>query len=143
RWMHAECRRERSFCCTMADTWLLGPIANLRLKPLVSCWNAMLPSALLQFRPLVEATKVWHSTKGLRLFSNVCLLLPCTRLSYNVVVRRLLCSLIFAGLTLGLHASVPSVKSSATLNRGANPQFESPYQSRPALTITAAPADIS
>jgi hypothetical protein len=62
---------------------------------------------------------------------------------YNVVVRRLLCSLIFAGLTLGLHASVPSVKSSATLNRSANPQFESPYQSRPALMLTAAPANIS
>ena len=91
----------------------------------------------------MEATKVRHSTKGLRLFSNVCLLLPCTQLSYNVVVRRLLCSLIFACLTLGLHASVPSVKSSATLNRSANPQFESLYQSRPALTLTAAPADIS
>jgi hypothetical protein len=58
-------------------------------------------------------------------------------------VRRLVCSLIFASLTLALHASVPAVKNPATLNRSASPQFESPYQSRPTLTLTAAPADIS
>jgi hypothetical protein len=60
-----------------------------------------------------------------------------------VAVRRLLCSLILAGCTLGLHASVPSLKNPGTLNRSANPQFESSSQSRPALMLTAAPADIS
>ena len=58
-------------------------------------------------------------------------------------MRRLLCSLIVVGSTLGLHASVPSVNSPATLNRSANPQFESPMQHEQALGITAAPADVS
>jgi hypothetical protein len=35
------------------------------------------------------------------------------------------------------------VNNPATLNRNANPQFESSTQGRPVLGITAAPADIS
>lgn len=58
-------------------------------------------------------------------------------------VRRLLCSLILAGVAVSLHASVPSVNTSATLNRSANPQFESSRQGQPVLRITAAPADVS
>ncbi len=58
-------------------------------------------------------------------------------------VRRLLCSLVIASFTVGLHASVPSVNSSATLNHSAKPQFESRTQSRSALAITATPADFS
>lgn len=57
-------------------------------------------------------------------------------------VRRLLCSLILAGVAVSLHASVPSVNSPATLHRSANPQVEQPVEN-PALGITAAPADIS
>jgi hypothetical protein len=57
-------------------------------------------------------------------------------------VRRLLFSLILAGLAVSLHASVPSVSSSATLNRGTSPQFESSVQNS-AIGITAAPADMS
>src|SRR5437588_202402 len=60
-----------------------------------------------------------------------------------MAVRRLLCTFVIVGSTLGLHASVPSVNRPATLNRGANPQFESPTQPGPALVITAAPADVS
>jgi hypothetical protein len=56
-------------------------------------------------------------------------------------VRRLLFSLILAGLAVSLHASVPSVNS-ATLNRSTSPQFESSVQNS-AIGITAAPADIS
>jgi hypothetical protein len=58
-------------------------------------------------------------------------------------VRRLLCSLVVLGSTLGLHASVPSVNRPATLNRNANPQFESSTQLQQALGITAIPADAS
>jgi hypothetical protein len=58
-------------------------------------------------------------------------------------VRRLLCFLVLASFAVGLHASVPSVNSPATLNRNANLQFESSTQGRPALGITAAPADVS
>jgi hypothetical protein len=57
-------------------------------------------------------------------------------------VRRLLCSFVIASFTLGLHASVPSVNNSATLNRRANPQFESSTQVS-SLGITSAPADAS
>src|SRR5438270_5819317 len=59
------------------------------------------------------------------------------------LVRHLLCSLVIVGSTLALHASVPSVNRPATLNRSANPQFESPMQTGSALVITAAPADVS
>jgi hypothetical protein len=58
-------------------------------------------------------------------------------------VRRLLCFFVLVGSTLSLHASVPSVNGHATLNRGANPRFESATQARQALVITAAPADVS
>ena len=58
-------------------------------------------------------------------------------------MRRLLCSLVVFGSTLGLHASVPSVNSPATLNRSANVQFESSTQGHPRLGITAAPVGIS
>jgi len=58
------------------------------------------------------------------------------------VVRRLLCSLILAGFTVSLHASLPSVNSPAKLNRSGNPQFESSTQG-PALGMTAAPANAS
>jgi hypothetical protein len=56
-------------------------------------------------------------------------------------VRRLLSSLVIASFTLALHASVPSVNSSATLHPHANPQFESSQVS--SLGITSAPADAS
>jgi hypothetical protein len=69
--------------------------------------------------------------------------MPELKLPYNTDVRRLVCILVVTGSTLGLHASVPSVNSPATLNRSANPQFESATQVRPALVITAAPADVS
>jgi hypothetical protein len=58
-------------------------------------------------------------------------------------VRRLLCSLILAGVAVSLHASVPSVNSPGTLNRSANPKFESSIQATTAPGITAAPADVS
>jgi hypothetical protein len=58
-------------------------------------------------------------------------------------VRRLLCSLVIASFAVSLHASVPSVNRPATLNRNANPQFASSTQGRPALEITAVPADSS
>lgn len=69
--------------------------------------------------------------------------MPAPRAPYNTDVRRLLCILVVMGSTLGLQASVPDVNSPATLNRNANPQFESVTQARPALVITAAPADVS
>ena len=69
--------------------------------------------------------------------------MPELRPPYNTEVRRLVCILVDLGSTLGLQASVPSVNSPATLNRSANPQFESATQARPALVITAAPADVS
>jgi hypothetical protein len=50
---------------------------------------------------------------------------------------------VLASLTVGLHASVPSVNSSALLNRGANSQFESAAQVHSTLGITAAPANAS
>jgi hypothetical protein len=55
-------------------------------------------------------------------------------------VRRLLCSLVVAGFALSLHASVPTLNSAAS-GRAADVQFES--SSRSALTLTAAPADVS
>ncbi len=58
-------------------------------------------------------------------------------------VRRLLCCLVLASFALSLHASVPALKSSATSNRPADVQFESLAQGRPALALTAAPADVS
>lgn len=58
-------------------------------------------------------------------------------------VRRLLCSLVLASFAISVHASVPSVNSPATLHRSANAQPESSTQGRPALGITAAPADVS
>ena len=58
-------------------------------------------------------------------------------------MRRLLCSLILAGVAVTLHASVPSVSSRATLHRSANPQFESSTQYHPAQEMTSSPADIS
>jgi hypothetical protein len=42
-----------------------------------------------------------------------------------------------------MYASVPLVNRPATLDRSANPQFESATQARQALVITAAPADVS
>jgi hypothetical protein len=56
-------------------------------------------------------------------------------------VRRLLCSLVLASCALGLHASVPALNSAAALNHHADARFES--NGRPALALTAAPADIS
>jgi hypothetical protein len=58
-------------------------------------------------------------------------------------VRRLVCSLILVGFSLSLCASVPALNSRAASNRPADVQFEEPKQLRPALTITAAPADTS
>jgi hypothetical protein len=58
-------------------------------------------------------------------------------------VRRFLCCLVLASFALSLHASVPALKSSATSNRPADVQFESLAQGRPALELTATPADIS
>jgi hypothetical protein len=59
-------------------------------------------------------------------------------------VRRLLCFLVISSFAVSLHASVPSVNSTATrLSPNAKPQFESTMQSRSALEITAAPADDS
>jgi hypothetical protein len=59
-------------------------------------------------------------------------------------VRRLLCSLVIASFALSLHASVPSVNSTATrLAPSTKPQFESTIQGRSSLEITAAPADDS
>lgn len=58
-------------------------------------------------------------------------------------VRRLLCSLVLASFALSLHASVPALKSPATSNRPVDIQFESLAQGRPALELTAAPADVS
>jgi hypothetical protein len=56
-------------------------------------------------------------------------------------VRRLLCSLVLAGCALGLHASVPALNSAAALNHRADARFE--RNGRSALTLTAAPADVS
>lgn len=58
-------------------------------------------------------------------------------------VRRLLCSLVVASFALSLHASVPALNSSALPNRPRDAQFESTTQGRAALTLTAAPADVS
>ena len=58
-----------------------------------------------------------------------------------IVVRRLLCSLILAGVAVSLHASVPSVNPAA-MNRSVNPQLQRPMESS-ALGITAAPAAVS
>jgi hypothetical protein len=60
-----------------------------------------------------------------------------------VFVRRLLICLVLVGSGLSAYASVPSVNSPATLNRNANPQFQSSRQARPGPVITAAPADVS
>jgi hypothetical protein len=57
-------------------------------------------------------------------------------------VRRLLFSLILAGLAVSLHASIPSANNPAALIRSVNQQFQRPMQGT-ALGITAAPADIS
>jgi hypothetical protein len=58
-------------------------------------------------------------------------------------VRRFLCCLVLASFAFSLHASVPALKSPATLNRPVDIQFESLAQGRPALELTAAPADVS
>jgi hypothetical protein len=58
-------------------------------------------------------------------------------------VRRLVCFLVLASLTLSLRASVPELKRPATLNRTTEVKFESSTQARPGLTITSAPANVS
>jgi hypothetical protein len=42
-----------------------------------------------------------------------------------------------------LHASVPALNSPATLNRSTDVKFEGLTHGRAALTLTAAPADVS
>jgi hypothetical protein len=59
-------------------------------------------------------------------------------------VRRLLCCLLVASFAVSLHASIPALNSSATSGRPANVQFvESSTHGRPALELTATPADVS
>ena len=58
-------------------------------------------------------------------------------------VRRLLCCLVLASFALSLHASVPVLKSPAVSSRPADIQFEILAQCRPALELTATPADVS
>jgi hypothetical protein len=58
-------------------------------------------------------------------------------------VRRLVCCLVLANFAISLQASVPSLKSTAVSNRPTDLQVESSTQARPALELTAAPADVS
>lgn len=58
-------------------------------------------------------------------------------------VRRLLCSLALASFALSLHASVPALNSPAALNHPADIQFEASTHGRPAVVLTATPADVS
>ena len=59
-------------------------------------------------------------------------------------MRRLLCTLVITSFAISLHASVPSVNSSAArLNSSTKPKFKSTVPGRSALEITAAPADDS
>ncbi len=58
-------------------------------------------------------------------------------------VRLFLCSLVLASFAFRLHASVPALNSPATPNRPADVQFESLAHSRPAIELTAIPADVS
>ena len=59
-------------------------------------------------------------------------------------VRLFLCCLVLASFALSLHASVPAMNSSAASNRPADLQFvESSTHGRPALELTATPADVS
>jgi hypothetical protein len=67
--------------------------------------------------------------------------------SYNFRVRRLVFSSIaFLGFALGLHASVPATSRAPQLDRPISIQFENGVasaQNRPALELTASPADVS
>jgi len=58
-------------------------------------------------------------------------------------VRHLLCCLLVAGFSISLHASVPALKSSGVSNLPPDIQFENLAQGRPALELTATPADVS
>lgn len=58
-------------------------------------------------------------------------------------VSRVLCFCVLVSFALSLRASVPAPNGASALKRPANVQFEALKQTRPALTLTAAPADVS
>ena len=67
---------------------------------------------------------------------------PSNRFHIIVSVRRIVCCLALVSFTLSLHASVPANRSVAHPSGGqtVQPIFN---HSRPALMLTAAPADVS